>query len=237
MARQAETRYPVPEGPAPGPARRSGRILDQLERLVSRIGAAGSGGRRALIAIAGPPGAGKSLLSQRLCRMLPSGSAEVLPMDGFHYDNAVLDQLGLRHRKGAPETFDFDGFEATLERVRDSRLPVAVPVFDRDIDLARAGGRLIGAATRHVLVEGNYLLLDRAPWSRLRPLFDLTIFIEVPRAELERRLVRRWLDLGRDAAAARAWVEQSDMNNVDLVAASRLAADLVWSEDMRQDTP
>ena len=62
-------------------------------------------------------------------------------MDGFHYDNAVLDQLGLRHRKGAPPTFDFDSFELTLRRVRDSEATVVVPIFDGSLDLSRAGER------------------------------------------------------------------------------------------------
>jgi pantothenate kinase len=42
--------------------------------------------------------------------LLPEGSAAVVPMDGFHYDDAVLAGLGLSGRKGAPETFDFGGF-------------------------------------------------------------------------------------------------------------------------------
>src|SRR5690606_11329337 len=63
--------------------------------------------RRLVVAIAGPPGAGKSTLSAALHGLLPEGSAEVVAMDGFHFDDAILDRRGLRARKGAPETFDF----------------------------------------------------------------------------------------------------------------------------------
>jgi pantothenate kinase len=80
-------------------------------------------------------------------------------------------------------------------------------------------------------VEGNYLLLGEAPWSGLRPLFDFSIFIDVPRAELELRLVKRWLDLGHSEASARAWVENNDMKNVDLVLASRQRPDFTWHFD------
>jgi len=149
-------------------------------------------------------------------------------MDGFHYDNAVLDELGLRHRKGAPETFDLAGFETTLERIRNDDGQVAVPVFDRPADLSRASARMISPQTRYVLVEGNYLLLDQAPWSGLSSLFDLSVLIDVPRAELERRLIQRWLDLGRSEASARAWVASSDMKNVDLVLHSGQKPDFVW---------
>jgi len=202
--------------------------LQDLKELVSRIVDLGDHERRAIIAIAGPPGSGKSSLSEKACSALPPGSAQVVPMDGFHYDNAILDQLGLRNRKGAPETFDFDGFETTLKRLRHNAGGVAVPVFDRPIDLSRASARLITPETRYILVEGNYLLLGEAPWSGLRPLFDLSIFIDVPRPELERRLVQRWLDLGHAETAARAWVENSDMKNVDLVLGSRQRPDFTW---------
>ena len=72
--------------------------------------------QRFLVAIAGPPGAGKSRLAAELHDILPEGTSAVVPMDGFHFDNAVLEQRGLSARKGAPETFDFAGFEALLKR-------------------------------------------------------------------------------------------------------------------------
>lgn len=138
-------------------------------------------------------------------------------MDGFHYDNAVLNQLGLRARKGAPETFDYAGFAASLERIRAHEPQVAIPLFDRPMDLARACAALIEAETKYVVVEGNYLLLDEAPWIGLAGLFDLTIFLDVERAELERRLLKRWADLGRPDNQARHWVATNDMPNVDRV--------------------
>jgi pantothenate kinase len=93
------------------------------------------------------------------------------------------------------------------------------------MELARAAAAIVLAGTKFVLVEGNYLLLDEAPWSRLRSLFDFAVFIDVPRDELERRLLRRWVDHGR--ADGPAWVASNDMPNVDRVLAKRLPADLV----------
>lgn len=187
--------------------------------------------RRIVVALAGPPGAGKSTLSEHLLAALPAGEAALVPMDGFHFDNAVLDAMGLRHRKGAPETFDCAGLAATLQRIRSSNGDVAVPVFDRQADLARAGAAIIAADARYVLVEGNYLLLDRARWSELAPLFDLTIFIDVPITELERRLLARWTDLGRSEEAARAWVESNDLPNARLVIEGSRRADVVWRNE------
>ncbi len=184
---------------------------------------------RVMVAVAGPPGAGKSTVSQELVRLLPENLAKLVPMDGFHYDNAVLDELGLRHRKGAPETFDFAGFMTTLKRIRQCEPGVAVPVFEREKDLARAGASLIGPATKVILVEGNYLRLDEPPWTDLDRLFDLTMFLEVDRDELERRLLQRWRDLGDSEEKARSWVASNDMPNVDRVLSRRRCADIIYS--------
>lgn len=202
-----------------------------IAHVASRIRAKASEAGRIIVAIAGPPGAGKSEMSARLAKLLPESA--LVPMDGFHFDNAVLAAMGLSDRKGAPETFDCAGLEASLLRLRAGDADVAVPLFDRAADLARAGAAIISAATPIVLVEGNYLLLDKAPWRRLAPLFDLTIFIDVPVAELERRLMNRWADLGRSAEAARSWVEGNDLPNARLVLAESRPADIVWRGEVR----
>lgn len=190
-------------------------------------------GSRALVAIAGAPGSGKSTLAGGLAEALNAGGhgAAVVPMDGFHYDDSVLDQLGLGSRKGAPETFDFAGLESLLARLRRGDTDVAIPVFDRSMELARAAAAIVPARTTFIIVEGNYLLLDEAPWSKLRPLFDFTVFLDVPREELERRLLQRWVDHGR--ADGPAWVASNDMPNVDRVRDKRLPASLVVQAKIR----
>lgn len=181
-----------------------------------------------MVGVAGPPGAGKSTLSERLVEQMRRKRVKLLPMDGFHYDNAVLNELGLRSCKGAPETFDFGGFLTVLQRVRNREPKVAVPIFDRTQDLARAGASLIDLDINVVIVEGNYLLLEEPPWTQLQGIFDLSIFLEVPREELERRLLQRWADLGDSQEKARHWVTTNDMPNVDRVLSRRLSADIVF---------
>jgi len=187
--------------------------------LARRILAAAAGRPRTVVAIAGPPAAGKSTLAALLAGVLESrgASAAVLPMDGFHFDDAILSERGLASRKGSPPTFDVAGLEVTLRRVRDREPDVAVPVFDRSMELARAAARVITAETAVVIVEGNYLLLDEPPWRRLRDLFDLTVLLEEPVDELERRLAARWARHGREADAARQWIRTNDLPNAHVV--------------------
>lgn len=201
--------------------------MSEIAHLAATIFKRAGKARRFVVAIAGPPGAGKSTISARLHELLPEGTAEIVPMDGFHYDNIVLEQRGLRARKGAPETFDFAGFETLLKRIRAAEPDIAIPVFDRSMELSRAGASIIAADTKFILVEGNYLLLDEEPWSRLAPLFDFSIFVDVSRAELERRLLERWHDHGRSDEDARAWIASNDMPNIARVLALRRPADLV----------
>ncbi|ASY67568.1 nucleoside triphosphate hydrolase [Sinorhizobium fredii] len=189
--------------------------------------AAGAG--RFIVAIAGPPGAGKSTLSESLAEAIAEAgeNVAVLPMDGFHMDNAVLVDKGLLPRKGAPETFDVRAFLSTLDAVRANDGEVLVPVFDRTRELAIASARAIAPVTRIVLVEGNYLLLDELPWSRLDGAFDYSIFIDPGIDVLEQRLLQRWHDHGYDGETARKKAFDNDIPNARRVVGSRRASDLV----------
>jgi pantothenate kinase len=117
--------------------------MSEIARIAAAIFKHAGKSRRVIVAVAGPPGAGKSTIVEDLLGVLPEGSAAVVPMDGFHYDDAVLTAKGLRERKGAPETFDFDGYEALLKRLLADDRDVAVPVFDRSIEISRAAAAIV----------------------------------------------------------------------------------------------
>jgi pantothenate kinase len=191
--------------------------LDELRHVLLERAVGG----RLIVALAGPPGSGKSTLSELLVESLNAdvpGWAAVLPMDGFHYDDLYLTPAGLRPRKGAPDTFDVGGLEHALQRLRSRNADhVAVPIFDRQLEIARAGARLIPKATRIIVVEGNYLLLRREPWSGLSPLFDVTVLIETPDDVLRERLSARWraYNLTPDQIAEK--LDGNDLQNARLV--------------------
>jgi len=201
-----------------------------MEALAARIAAlAAARPGRVLIAIAGAPGAGKSTLAEALVDRL-GPEAALVPMDGFHLDNAILDARGRRFAKGSPDTFDVDGFDAVLQRLKAGG-EVIVPVFDRQIDVSRGSARVVPQGARIIVAEGNYLLLREAPWHRLAALWDLTVFLDVPLAELERRLIARWHHHGLSDADARRRAQDNDIPNARRVRDGSLAADIVIRQD------
>jgi pantothenate kinase len=179
-------------------------------------------GRR-LLGLTGPPGAGKSMLAERLAEALGAATA-VVPMDGFHLPDARLRELGLADRKGAPETFDHDGFVDLLARLRDGSVAVRAPRFHRELEASVPDEITVPPTARLVVTEGNYLL----HWPRVRALLDEVWYVTVADdAARVRSLIARHESYGRTAAAARAWVLRSDEANARLVEATRPWADRV----------
>lgn len=184
-------------------------------------------GARLLVGIAGPPGAGKSTLATALAAGL-APPAVVVPMDGFHLANSELRRLGLTDRKGAPRTFDADGFVHLLRRLRAAGPEtVYAPVYSRTLHESIGGAVPVPPDVRVVVVEGNYLLLDEPPWSQVPGLLDLSCYLDAPDGTRRRALVRRQLSRGLEPAAAHAWVDESDEVNARLIARTRDRADVV----------
>ena len=180
---------------------------------------------RFIAALAGPPAAGKSTLAAELAAQIGAG-AKVVPMDGFHYDDAVLRARGARDRKGAPDTFDASGFFHLLRRLK-LEAEVAIPLFDRALEISRAGADIIGPQDKILIVEGNYLLLNESPWPTALPLYDLTIWIDVDEPDLVARLMDRWAGYGKSQAEAKAWIEGNDLPNIRRVVKGSGKADVV----------
>jgi pantothenate kinase len=207
---------PPPDQPSGG-----GVLLSALE-LARRPG-------RTLLGITGAPGAGKSTLAARLARDV--AGTVVVPMDGFHRTTADLAGRGWVAERGTPRTFDAVAFVALLRRLRASEA-VRAPSFDRSREEPVPAAIEVPADAPLVVVEGNYLLLDTAPWSAVRDLLDQVWFVEVPDDVRLARLVARHVQFGRslDEATARA-THGSDAANARLVIATRPRADLVVAGD------
>ncbi|MEM9549738.1 MAG: nucleoside/nucleotide kinase family protein [Pseudomonadota bacterium] len=199
------------------------------DALIARLQALAPG--RHLVAIAGAPASGKSGLAKAVVDGLNRDhpdQAAVLPMDGYHYDDQLLDARGHRPRKGAPHTFDVAGLRHMLKRLRANEDPeVAIPLFDRSIEIARAGASVIPQRTSIIVVEGNYLLLDKPPWDSLASLFDLTVALDVPEDVLRERLTQRWIHYQLSPDEITAKLEDNDLPNGRLIREASRAPDLI----------
>ncbi|MFD6533501.1 nucleoside triphosphate hydrolase [Streptomyces sp. NPDC060184] len=215
-------------------------------------------GRRGILGIAGPPGAGKSTLAGALVEAL-AGAAVLVPMDGFHLAGAELERLGRAARKGAPDTFDAAGYAALLRRLREAGSggstagargtgstgapayaspggeTVYAPAFDRSLEEPIAGSVAVEPTTPLVVTEGNYLLHDEGAWAPVRGLLDEVWYVDIDPDVRVRRLVDRHVRFGRPRPYAERWVADSDEANARLVEAGRDRADLVVRPRPRQD--
>lgn len=180
---------------------------------------------RFLLGIVGYPGAGKSTTAQALAAetnsLLANDCCAVIPMDGFHYSNEKLNEMGLLPLKGIPATFDAYGFITLLKQLRNNKNSVFAPKFDRSIEASIENAIEVNPAQRLLIVEGNYLLLDDQPWNQIRDLLDEVWFLDTDFDTVYHRLIDRHMQGGKTEEAAREKVESTDMPNARLIAASR----------------
>ncbi|MDN4478339.1 nucleoside/nucleotide kinase family protein [Demequina sp. SYSU T00039] len=205
-----------------------------IKMLAERARALAAGGGRVVIGIAGIPGSGKSTAATALVRRLGAYGtpAAYLPMDGFHLSASTLAAQGLADRKGAPDTFDVDGYVALLRQVR-SGLGMAqwAPDYDRESHDVVPARMLIHPDARVVITEGNYLALPEGPWAAVRPLLAELWGIEASWEGARERLIERRVTTGRTLDEAVAWVDRVDAANAALVAPTIDLADVVVAFD------
>ena len=180
---------------------------------------------RNLIAIAGPPGAGKSTVAEIVTDLMNENlmKTSLVPMDGFHLDNKTLKKANLLDRKGAPETFDVKGFTELVKNLGYKK-SLRAPLFDRSSDEVVKNARKIPVEQEYIIAEGNYLLLNKDSWRDLYNYWDYKVFLSVESSVLKSRLIERWLDENYTYPEAEARVLKNDLVNADIVNSKRLKA-------------
>ena len=207
-------------------------MVDPLDALVNEAIALAGNESRAILGIAGSPGAGKSTLVEVLLEGIAAVKGDDwvahVPMDGFHLADSQLDRIGARARKGAPDTFDAAGYAHLLERVKtETGAPVYAPGFERTLEQPLAAALVVLPSVRVVITEGNYLLLDDPVWARARATMDKVWFVVSEDDLRAERLVARHVAFGKTRHQARTWVASIDQRNADLVSATINRADHV----------
>lgn len=202
-------------------------VLDSLDAAVARARALVADGQRRILGIAGEPGSGKSTLATNLLDRL-SDIAVGLPMDSYHLSNEQLLLLERRDRKGATDTFDVHGYVDILRRVRTQDVDVIyAPRFHREIEESIAAEIAVQAATPLVISEGNYLLVNAAPWAGVRDQMDEIWFIDIDQGVRHERLIARHLSHGQDMEESKKWTFGSDERNAEIIRETRSRADCI----------
>ena len=186
-------------------------------------------GRRRILGVTGAPGAGKSTVAAHLVRALGPELAVLVPMDGFHLADVVLQGLGRRDRKGAHDTFDDAGYAALVGRLHaaEPEETVYAPEFRREIEEPIGSAIPVDPRVPLVVTEGNYLLLESGAWPRARALMDEVWYLTVEEEVRRSRLVSRHEAFGKSPEAARAWALGTDERNAELIATTAGRADAV----------
>ena len=177
--------------------------------------------RRIVVFLAAPPAAGKSTLClylEQLSRTEPGLiPVQSVGIDGFHYPQDYLDghtivrdgqTIPLARIKGAPESYDVEKLRTLLMRVNEENQ--RWPLYDRRIHNPVEGA--VEIREQILILEGNWLLLDEAPWNGLN--CDYSIFLRAGDENQLERIVRRKMLGGFDEATAREFVRSNDAPNI-----------------------
>ncbi len=186
---------------------------------------------RFMLGICGAPGSGKSTLADWVVTQWnqdANDEAVLVPMDGYHFSNEQLVEKRLLELKGIPSTFDVASFLEKLAAIKNSpEKEHGCPRFDRSIEASIPDAIKVKPHHKVIVVEGNYLLLDAAPWEKLKVLFDETWFIQADEDLILPRLISRHMSAGKSEELAQAKVNSTDLPNARLVAQCAPRADRI----------
>jgi type I pantothenate kinase len=160
-----------------------------------------------VIAVAGSVAGGKSttsrILQALLARWPDHPKVDLVTTDGFLFPNRVLEQRGIMHRKGFPESYDVRRLIRFLFDVKSGKEEVRAPVYSHLVyDIVPDEWQRVRRPDILIL-EGLNVLQSGQAGRRARvfvsDFFDFSIYIDAPEHHLEAWYLKRFQRL-RDTA-------------------------------------
>lgn len=158
-------------------------------------------------------------------------------MDGYHLTrtqlSALPDPSTAHARRGAAFTFDGAGFLGLVRELREPLAPetstIYAPSFDHEVKDPVPNDIAVSPSSRVVVLEGNYLALDKGEWREARALMDEVWFVEVEEGVARRRLITRHVKVGiaKDQEEAAKRADENDLVNGREIVAHRTEVDEV----------
>ncbi len=164
-----------------------------------------------VIGIAGSVAVGKSSTARILQSLLARShggegelKVELVTTDGFLYPNRVLQERGIMHRKGFPESYDRRRLVQFIADVKSGVPRLDVPIYSHLVyDIVPDELRVIDRPDI-LIVEGLNVLqrggrVSRAPQLFVSDYFDFSIYVDADERLLQQWYVERFLRLRETA--------------------------------------
>ncbi len=157
-----------------------------------------------VIGIAGSVAVGKStfarILQALLARWPDHPQVDLVTTDGFLHPNRVLEERGIMHRKGFPESYDTRRLLEFLREVKSGSARVTAPVYSHVVYDIVDGEQIEVRQPDILIIEGLNVLQVGAPIAAetnefVSDYFDFSIYIDADEAHIEAWYVERFLTL------------------------------------------
>ena len=121
---------------------------------------------------------------------------DLITTDGFLYPNDVLDERGIMHRKGFPESYDTRQLLRVLREIKSGHERVVAPVYSHVVYDIVDDEQVVIEQPDIVILEGlNVLQTGESATEFVSDYFDFSIFIDAAESDIEQWYVERFLTL------------------------------------------